>query len=400
MNVRKTVSWIFAAALAGAALTAAAAGQGSLHAHSAPVCPGPAAALDARCHAQVVTDEHGQPAVTDSASHNGKKPGGGTAVPPGYGPVQLHAAYGLPATAAGVSTIAIVDAYNDPNIESDLAVYSSTFGLPSCTTANGCFKKVNQTGGSAYPQTNAGWALEIALDVEVAHATCQNCKILLVEASSNSFTNLLAAEDYATTHAQVVSNSWGGGESSGEISFDSHFNRPGVPITASSGDNGYGVEYPAASPYVVAVGGTTLRLNADNTRASEVAWSGAGSGCSAYEPKPAFQHDAGCVRRSVADASADADPNTGAAVYDSVSYNGRSGWFVVGGTSLAAPIIASVYALSGNFAGTNSIPYAHVASLYDVTSGTNGACGTYLCAAGLGYDGPTGLGTPVSAAAF
>jgi subtilase family serine protease len=324
--------------------------------------------------------------------------------------VQFTTAYGLPsATAGSGQTIGIVDAYNDPSAEGDLGTYSSTFGLPSCTTANGCFKKVNQTGGTSYPSTNGGWALEISLDVQIAHAACPNCKILLVEASSNSFKNLLAAEDYATSHATVVSNSWGGSESSSETGNDSHFNRSGVPITVSSGDNGYGVEYPAASPYVTAVGGTTLNLSADSMRSSETAWGSAGSGCSAYEPKPSWQHDSGCTRRTVADVSADADPNTGAAVYDSTKYcaflvfNCTSGWYQVGGTSLAAPLIASVYALAGNGASTQggSFPYSHVTSLYDVLSGSNGSCsGGYLCTAGAGYDGPTGLGTPNGTGGF
>jgi subtilase family serine protease len=265
---------------------------------------------------------------------------------------------------------------------------------------------VNQTGGTSYPAKNGGWALEISLDIEIAHAACPLCKILLVEASSNSFANLMAAEDYAAAHATVVSNSWGGSESSSETGYDSHLNHPGVPITVSSGDNGYGVEWPAASQYVTAVGGTTLKLNANNTRASETVWSGSGSGCSAYEPKPTWQHDAGCsTHRTVADVAADADPNTGAAVYDSTPYctflwfGCSTGWYQVGGTSLASPIIAAVYALAGNGKNTNygSYPYtsAPVGSLYDVTSGSNGNCGgSYLCTAGTGYDGPTGLGSP------
>ena len=283
--------------------------------------------------------------------------------------------------------------------------FSSTYGLPPCTTANGCFKKVNQKGGASYPRANQGWALEISLDVQAAHAVCPRCSILLVEASSNSFSNLLAAEDYATAHASVVSNSWGGSEFSGETgaSYDGHFNRPGVPITVSSGDAGYGVEFPAASPYVTAVGGTTLTLNPDGTRAAESVWSGAGSGCSAYEAKPSWQTDTGCTRRSVADVSADADPNTGASVYDSYGYSGKKGWFQVGGTSLSAPLVAGVYALAGNAGSTlyGSYPYAHVASLYDVLTGANGSCsGSYLCTAGAGYDGPSGLGTPIGITGF
>jgi len=347
------------------------------------------------CHARVITDAAGKPLASTG--------------PVGYGPTQFQTAYSLPSSTAGSGqTIGIVDAYNDPTAESDLATYSSTFGLPACTTASGCFKKVNQTGGTSYPASNGGWALEISLDVQVAHAACPNCKLLLVEASSNSFANLLAAEDYATSHATVVSNSWGGNESSSETGYDAHFNRS-VPITVSSGDNGYGVEYPASSQYVTAVGGTTLKLASNDTRASETAWSGAGSGCSAYEPKPSWQHDTGCARRTVADVSADADPNTGAAVYDSTRYctflffNCSTGWYQVGGTSLAAPLVASVYALAGNSGSTTygSFPYAHAGSLNDVLSGSNGSCGgSYLCTAGSGYDGPTGLGTPNGTGGF
>jgi len=264
---------------------------------------------------------------------------------------------------------------------------------------------VNQTGGSNYPRKDAGWSLEIALDVETVHAICPNCKILLVEATTTSFANLIAAEDYAAAHAQIVSNSWGGSEFSSETTsaYDGHFDHPGIPITFSSGDNGYGVEYPAASRFVNAVGGTTLTLNANNTRKTETVWNGAGSGCSAYEPKPTWQTDSGCVRRTVADISADADPNTGAAVYDSVRYQGRSGWFQVGGTSLASPLIAAVYALAGNGANTidGSYPYSHKSGLFDVTSGSNGSCGgSYLCTGKVGYDGPSGLGTPMGTTAF
>jgi subtilase family serine protease len=357
---------------------------------SKPVCPGPAAFGSARCHSHVTTDKNGSPNATS--------------LPAGYGPVQFQTAYGLPSSTAGAGvTIGIVDAYDDPNIESDLGVYSSTYGLLACTTANGCFKKVNQTGGTTYPAKNAGWALEISLDVEIAHAVCPNCKILLVEANSNQFADLNAAEDYAAAHADIVSNSWGGSESSGETSYDIHFNHIGTPITFSSGDSGYGVEYPAASQYVTAVGGTTLTLNTNNTRKNETVWSGAGSGCSAYEPKPSWQTDNGCIRRTVVDVAADADPNTGAAVYDTVRYQGRSGWFKVGGTSLASPIIASVYALAGNAASTvdGSFPYSNISGLFDVKSGSNGSCGgTYLCTGVVGYDGPTGNGTPNGTAAF
>lgn len=385
--MRSLVRIIAGGAAVGLLVFGAIAAAANGHANYRAAC-GAVPADSARCHAQVVTDARGNPLATTS--------------PTGYGPQQFQTAYGV-AGLTSTQTIAIVDAYDDPRAESDLNTFSTTFGLPSCTTANGCFSKVNQSGGTKYPRANQGWALEISLDVQAAHGMCPTCKILLVEASSNSFANLMAAVDYATAHANVVSNSYGAAEFSGETSYDSHFNHPGVPITVSSGDAGYGVEYPAASQYVTAVGGTTLNLTSSNTRLSETAWSGAGSGCSAYEPKGSWQTDSGCAKRAVADVSADADPSTGASVYDSYGYQGQKGWFRVGGTSLSAPLIASVYALAANGAGTlfGSYPYANVASLYDVASGSNGSCGgSYLCTAGPGYDGPTGLGTPNGTGGF
>ena len=357
------------------------------------ICPGPAPAGHARCHLRVLVDEKGKPFATKAAVS-------------GYGPQQFQTAYGVAKiTPSPLPTIGIVDAYDDPNAESDLNTYSQTFGLPACTTKNGCFKKVNQSGGTSYPRADQGWALEMALDVQIAHAMCPACKILLVEANSSSLTDLLAAEDYATSHATVVSNSWAANEFSTETFYDGHFNHKGIPITFSSGDGGFGIEYPAASQYVTAVGGTTLTLTSNNTRASETAWSGSGSGCSAYEPKPSWQKDPGCKRRTIADVSADANPNTGAAVYDSYGYGSSSGWFQVGGTSLSSPLIASVYALAGNGASTvyGSYLYAHdaPATFYDVVTGSDGSCGgLYLCTAKPGYDGPTGLGTPNGIGAF
>jgi len=377
--------------------------------HSAPVCPGPANAGSARCHAWVVTDANGVPKATGKASspnagHGGHGGGGSTPPPPpagAYGPAQFQTAYGLIGAASDGKTVAIVDAYDNPTIEQDLAVYSDAYGLPACTTANGCFTKVSQNGGSNYPRANSGWALEIALDVQAVHAVCPDCKILLVEARSNSLSNLLEAESYAANHADVVSNSWGGSEFSSEAAYD---NFGTVPTTVSSGDSGYGVEWPAASPQVTAVGGTTLVLDSNNLRTDETVWSGSGSGCSAYESQPSFQNavdTVGCGHRIVADVAADADPSTGAAVYDSYGYAGQSGWFTVGGTSLSSPIIAAVYALAGNTQGASSV-YAKSGLLYDVKAGYNGSCGNYLCSAGFGtgYDGPTGLGTPDGLGAF
>jgi subtilase family serine protease len=374
-----------------ATATAEPSAQGGSHRH---VC-GPAGKGDVRCHADVVTNGKGEPLVTPA--------------PAGYGVAALQGAYGLAAAAAsagGAQTIAIVDAYDAPSAEADVGVYRSQYGLAPCTTANGCFRKVNQSGGSKLPKRNAGWAQEISLDLDMASAVCPNCKILLVEGNSPSITDLGAAVNTAVRlGATVVSNSYGASEwsSEGSSTYASPYNHPGVPITASSGDNGYGVEFPAALSTVTAVGGTKL-LPASNARGwTETAWSGAGSGCSAYIAKPSWQTDTGCARRTVADVSAVADPNTGVAVYDSYAYQGRSGWMVFGGTSVAAPVIAAVYALAGNGGGANyaSFPYSHVSSLFDITSGSNGSCGSsYLCTAKAGFDGPTGLGTPNGTGGF
>jgi len=356
-----------------------------------------AATDDAHCDARVTSDGRGKPLASPKFIS-------------GYGPAQFLKAYGISGVTQQPALIAIVDAYNAPNIQSDLNTYSAVFGiptLPACTgnnlLATPCLKRVDQRGGTRYPSTNAGWALEISLDVEAAHAACQNCSIVLVEADSSSFNNLMAAVDRAVAMgATVVSNSYGANEFLSETIYDYHFNHPGVAFTVSSGDSGYGVEYPAASKYVTAVGGTTLLFNQDGSYNQELVWSGAGSGCSRYESKPIWQTDTGCSQRTVADVSADADPNTGAAVYDSTAYFGQRGWWQVGGTSLAAPLVAAVYAQSGNTTGSaNSIPYTNVGALHDVKSGSNGSCTPpYLCKAGVGYDGPTGLGTPNGTAAF
>jgi subtilase family serine protease len=323
------------------------------------------------------------------------------AAPAGFGPADLRSAYALPSGGAGV-TVAIVDAFDNPNVASDLATYRSTFGLPAAH-----FRKVNQAGqASPLPATDVGWGEEMSLDVDMVSAICPNCSILLVEANSNSLANLGASVSEAVAlGAKFVSNSYGGGESSGETTSDTRFYRhAGVAITASSGDSGFGVQYPAASQFVTAVGGTSL-VRASNARGwSETAWSGAGSGCSAFEAKPSFQAGVttSCTRRAEADVSAVADPNTGVAVADTFGTGGT--FFVFGGTSVAAPIIASVYALAGTPAAAsfpNAFPYAHTASLNDVTSGSNSAgCRTVLCRAGKGWDGPTGLGTPKGTGAF
>jgi len=325
--------------------------------------------------------------------------------PSGYGPTDLQSAYSLPSATAGAGqTVAIVDAFDDPTAESDLAAYRSQFGLPECTTANGCFAKVNQNGQPApLPAPDSGWAEEISLDLDMVSATCPQCHILLVESDDNYTDNLAAAVDTAVAMgAKYVSNSYGSSEDPSEVDFDPHYDHPGVVVTASTGDDGYGSSYPATAPGVTAVGGTSLVSDGSPRGWSESAWAGAGSGCSSIEPKPEFQHDPGCAGRSIADVSAVADPETGVAVYDSYQFQG---WAVFGGTSASAPLIAATYALTGPpVAGTDpaSYPYqAPAGGLNDVTSGDNGSCDvSYLCTAGPGYDGPTGLGTPNGVGAF
>ncbi|MEU9379681.1 putative Ig domain-containing protein [Streptomyces sp. NPDC048279] len=331
------------------------------------------------------------------------------AAPSGLSPSNLHSAYNLPSTGGSGLTVAVVDAYNDPNAESDLATYRSQFGLSACTKANGCFKQVSQTGSTtSLPTNDSGWAGEEALDIDMVSAVCPNCNIILVEATSPTDANLGTAENEAVTlGAKFVSNSWGGSESSSQTSEDtSYFKHPGVAITVSAGDEDYGAEYPATSQYVTAVGGTALSTSSNSRGWTESVWKtssseGTGSGCSAYDAKPTWQTDTGCTKRMESDVSAVADPATGVAVYDTY---GGSGWAVYGGTSASSPIIAGVYALAGTPGSSDypaKYPYSHTGNLYDVTSGNNGSCSTsYFCTAGTGYDGPTGWGTPNGTTAF
>jgi len=374
----------------------------------------------------------------------------------GLRPSDLHRAYKLPTEATTPQTIALIDAYDDPHAEADLRVYDETFGLPSCTTANGCFEKVNEHGEAGkLPAAEEGWAMEISLDVQVAHATCQSCRILLVEASSSSYENLSTAELTAgKLGATEISNSWGGPEAGEPASAENNtaFNQSGIVITASAGDDGYlnwdGGEsryanFPASSPHVVAVGGTRLELGVNGGRVSETVWNGLGAGgggCSSVFTAPQWQQSlsdwssVGCgTHRSIADVSADADPYTGAAVYDASNQcESEPGvhWCSIGGTSLASPLIAAVYALAG---GAHGVAYPAKTlyegelkapgALHDITSGSNGECtagytsrglsgcpssqeaaasckGTLSCLTGTGYDGPTGVGTPNGIVAF
>ena len=344
------------------------------------------------------------PAAAGSASCFARLAVSGRVTPRGYGPAELHAAYGVSASGSA-PTVAVVGAYNDATIKDDLDHYDAAFGLSifaSCTSRaqSACFERVDQRGGRRFGSADAGWAAETALDVETIHQLCQRCRLELVEADSAATSDLLAAIDRAVAlGARVVSMSWGEPEQASETALDAHFTASGVSFVASSGDAGYGVSYPAASARVLAVGGTRL-VATTGGRLRETAWSGAGSGCSAYEPKPAWQHDTACGRRMVADVAADADPATGAAIYSSSSPGG-AGWMEVGGTSLAAPIVAGMVALAGGSSGAHLYASLGTARINDITSGRNGTCGRlYLCTALPGYDGPTGIGSPSGLAAF
>jgi subtilase family serine protease len=367
--------------------------------YAASVCGRISVPGQAHCFAKVVTDARGNilDGMRAAAGRVGRN-----AAPSGYGPADLQSAYKTSATAGNANyTIAIVDAYGYTNAEADLAKYRAQFGLPACTTANGCFKKYNQSGvQGSYPKDDIGWSQETALDLDMASAMCPNCHIILVEAKTPTLANLAAAVNKAVAlGADAVSNSYGGSES-GSGSYESAYNHPNVAITVSSGDNGYGVEFPASSPHVTAVGGTSL-TRASNARGwGESAWNGAGSGCSTLYAQPAWQTPGVCNKRIVADVSAVANPSTGVAVYGPVNRR-SSGWMVFGGTSVSAPLVAGIYGANGGIANYGSDPYLHLGALNDVTSGTNGSCGgSMLCTAGVGYDGPTGLGSPNGATAF
>jgi len=371
------------------------------------VCPQPATPGLMQCSIVV------RSSASTAAPAN--KPASGT-----LSPGQLRAAYGLSqaAQASNKSTIAIVDAYNDWHATGDLATYRSYYGLPACKMSTKCLRVVNRKGTTAwFPKGNSGWAEEESLDLDMVSAICPKCKIILVEANSTSISALSAAEDTAVRlGAKFVSNSWDGAEFTTEASYDSHFDHPGVAITVASGDYGYGTLYPAVSPYVTAVGGTTLWMKG-KTRTEEKVWSqdaqdGTGSGCSSsLEPQQTWQssHISACAYRIDNDVAADADPRTGPAVYDSYPPSGEGlpkGWQQLGGTSASAPIIAGVYALAnpGGKPPTGTLatefPYQATSGLRDITIGSNASCGSYLCTAGTGYDGPTGLGVPSGVNAF
>jgi MYXO-CTERM domain-containing protein len=342
------------------------------------------------CMAKVVTDEGG----------NTLRPLDGAA-PQGLAPADLHAAYSLPMTGGDGRTVAVIDAFDAPNAESDLATYRSQFGLPPCTSASGCFTKVDENGGTNYPPTDGqgtnGWEGEIMLDIEMISAVCPDCHILLVEAPSDSASFAPSLATAGKMGASAISNSYGSNEDESVTQQESSYNQPAL-VTASAGDSGYGAEYPATSAYVLAVGGTSLTPSSSSRGWAETTWAynnggGTGSGCSGFITKPSYQTDGACPNRMESDVSAVADPQTGVATYD-------QGWEVVGGTSAASPIVASTFTLLGLTKVGPGFPYANPQAFNDITSGSNdpqggAGCGNnYECVAGPGYDGPTGWGTP------
>ena len=403
MTARRIAGPVAALALAlgGAAAASPVASASAAGPVARSVC-GAAAPGHARCFALLRTD----PGVLAAAARADKS---GQA-PPGFGATGLESAYSLPVSDGSGQTVAIVDAFSDPTAAADLATYRAQYGLPPCTTASGCLTIVNQAGQQGSPPpADGGWALEMSLDLDMVSAACPQCHILLVEGNSNLVSDLAASEMTAAhLGAAAISNSYGLNEFGGMRAYFADYHPAGAAVVASSGDFGFtAAQFPAVVPGVTAAGGTSLYKSTISRRGwVEHAWSGAGSGCSAYVRKPAFQKTVSphCTMRTVADVSSVADPSTGVAVYDTTPnpYGIPPGWLVVGGTSAASPLIAGVIGLAGNGSTfhTGQI-YAHPQFLHDVTVGSNGYCGgDYLCTARKGYDGPTGMGTPNGAGAF
>lgn len=334
-------------------------------------------------------------------------------------PGQLHKAYGLPLTSPVPQTIAVVVAYDAPTAAADLRTFTRSFGIRTCSASSGCFRKVNQRGaGAPLPgpdPTGGNWVAEAALGVQTARGVCQNCRILLVEADSDSRADFsLAVETAVRLRAdEIVTAFVGSDDGSSRGAYD----HPGVAIIAATGEDGFfeGAMFPAALPGVVAVGGTRLSLGSGGSYVRETVWNdGPGqvtsSGCSSFSSAPSWQvaeaRSVGCgAQRSIADVSAAASP--GADIYTSTTVVGLRGWIEAGGTSFASPLIAAVFALAGGVPPGTAAPAllyanrrAHTGGLRDVTSGSNGSCATAICRARAGYDGPTGLGTPFGLRGF
>ncbi|HET9626149.1 MAG TPA: S53 family peptidase [Kofleriaceae bacterium] len=351
-----------------------------------------------QCKSHIVVDEH-----------NRARP---FATPAGLGPADLASAYKLDPSVTSTATIAIVDAFNYPNAESDLAAYRAQFGLPACTKANGCLRVLNQNGQTsplpANSPRNDDWTVEAALDLDMASAACPTCKLILFEANDDRGDGLFQAQNAAAAAGAVaISNSWGGPSDGTDVSLDAQFfsHTQNVNVFVATGDAGNTKnqpDYPSTSAHVIGVGGTTLKKAAGTARGwTETAWSGAGSSCSKVIAKPAFQAapvvpKAACANRAASDVAAVANPNTGLAVFNA----GAGGWIVVGGTSASSPFVAGVFARYGITGASHDAryPYNHTAQFFDVTSGKNGTCTSALCKAGAGWDGPTGVGSPNGAA--
>ncbi|GLY40598.1 peptidase S8 [Amycolatopsis sp. NBRC 101858] len=319
--------------------------------------------------------------------------------PVGWGADDLASAYGLPSGGGPDTVVGISIAYDAPNLEADLAAYRAQYGLPPCTTANGCFRKVNQQGLSApLPEADFGWAMESTLDVSMVSAACPSCRFLVVEGNTPGFADLAETEDTAVRlGAKVVSNSYGARESGAPLAFASHYRHPGVTVVASSGDAGFtAASYPAVLPTTIAVGGTSLARDPASARGwAESAWQYGGSGCSAYLAKPSWQQDPNCGKRTVADIAAAAEDIA-------IHYTDAGGWLPANGTSASAPYVAGLIGRSGQAGVTQpSTLYAKAGMFTDITTGTNDPVGggkkcadDYLCVAAAGYDAPTGVGVP------
>jgi subtilase family serine protease len=389
INMRNIVTGGLLAALVALGLGASANAQPQLveqwgkNTFTIPACKN-IVGLVAHCVSHIVTDSTGKILT-------GRAPIGG------LDPAELRSAYNITQTGSASTIIAIVDAWGYPNAESDLATYRAEWGLPACTTENGCFKKLNEHGRAKnYPPTNSGWDLEQALDLDMASAMCPGCTIYLIEANNATFTHLgKSVSEAAALGAHVISNSYCGTEVQAVKKYETYYNHAGVAVTAANGDDGYGVCAPADMDTVVAVGGTHLTTDNNARGWNETVWSGTGSGCSTVFKKPTWQTDTGCAKRTIGDTSGVADPATGVAVYD-------AGWHIVGGTSVATPLVGGIFAVNGGTVNAASTIYAAPATdLNDVTTGSNGTCSpAYLCNGEVGYDGPTGMGTPNGIGAY
>jgi len=365
-----------------------------------------------RCHARIRTTKDGV-RITSHAT--------ATTPPQGFGPTELQSAYAVNAAKPAVTkpTVAIVDAYGYAALESDLAVYRSTFGLPACTVASGCLKIVNQDGLTTPlpgpPPADDDWTVETALDVDMVSAVCPSCNIVVVQADDSTGNGLLTAQNAAASlGVAVISDSWGGPEApppNDPADAEVFFEHPGIATFVSAGDDGYndqlsatgtGPDYPGTSAHVIAVGGTNLVKDTSTRGWHETTWApvagnakrgAGGSACSLSIPKPTYQTASPCAFKATTDIAAVGDPATGLAVYNAAN----SGWIVLGGTSAAAPMVAAIFAASGlGPTATGAFIAANASKLNDVTTGNNGTCGTdtLLCNAAVGWDGPTGFGTP------